>query len=119
MKRIALQTLQGQLKKEISKEDPILPFGPLFSKVFQLRNGSYVKLYDPYFLQHIKQLSPYDIERKIIDAKPVSNVPEIIVPSHAVYNEKNGLFTFRHVRPLNSSARHDILPTMTESGEAS
>ena len=40
------------------------------------------------FLQHIKQLSPYDIERKIIDAKPVSNVPEIIVPSHAVYNEK-------------------------------
>ena len=93
MKKIALQTLQGQLKKEISKEDPILPFGPLFSKVFQLRNGSYVKLYDPYFLQHIKQLSPYDIERKIIDAKPVSNVPEIIVPSHVVYNEKNGLFT--------------------------
>lgn len=93
MQKIALQTLQGQLKKEISKDGAILPFGPAFSRVFQLRNGSYVKLYDSYFLQHIKQISPYDIERKIMEAKPVPNVPEIIVPSHAIYDEKNGLFT--------------------------
>lgn len=92
MKKLSLQTLQGQIKKQIAK-DNALPFGIAFSSVYQLRNGSYLKLYDPYLLKQMKESSPYDIERKIIEAKPVINVPEIVIPSHAVYDEQCGLFT--------------------------
>lgn len=58
--------------------------------VFKLNNGSVLKIYNPDIIELHKNIG-VDIESKILDAKPLKKIPEILVPTSAVYTE-NGKF---------------------------
>lgn len=57
------------------------------SFAFELSNGKILKVYTPFSLAVYNKCN-IKLERKILDAKPLLNVPEIIVPESAVYNDK-------------------------------
>lgn len=54
------------------------------SSVFRLKNGDFLKIFNPEILSLIK--SQYDIEKKIMHARSIANVPEIIIPKTGVYD---------------------------------
>lgn len=54
------------------------------SDVYELRNGSILKVFRPGFLR-LLALMDANIENKILEARPVKNAPEIIVPDKACY----------------------------------
>lgn len=54
------------------------------SDVYELSNGKILKIFTPLLLQ-LYENHDIKIERKIVEAKPIINVPEIIVPETAVY----------------------------------
>ena len=56
------------------------------SFAFELSNGKILKVYTPYSLAVYNKCN-IKLERKILEAKPLQNVPEIIVPESAVYND--------------------------------
>ena len=92
MEKITLQSLQGKIKKHVSKSASYQEYKIDFSNVFQLKDGSFLKIFDANIIQFMKNNSSYDIERKILEAKPVPNVPEILIPTKIVYDEKSHLF---------------------------
>ena len=53
--------------------------------IFQLRNGDILKIFHSFILELYKQ-SNLKLEEKIISAKPIKTVPEIIVPNMAIYS---------------------------------
>lgn len=59
----------------------------LSGEVYLLRSGEYFKKYDSIIRQILN--SDHSLERKITSARPIENVPEIIVPTTAVYNRQN------------------------------
>ncbi len=58
------------------------------SQIFKLDNGSILKIYKPLILMIYKMMG-MSLECKIMQAKPIKNVPEIIVPEIGVYDENN------------------------------
>lgn len=60
------------------------------AKVYELENGSVLKIFSPFILELYRRCN-IQLERKIIEAKPILSVPEIIVPEEAVYNKKDFL----------------------------
>ena len=55
------------------------------ASTYKLGNGSILKIFNPYIFS-VAKLVDIDIERKILDAKPIKSTPEILVPSKAVYS---------------------------------
>ena len=84
MKKIFLQELDSKGAIQIAITDT--------ATIYQLKNGSILKLYNPGVVE-IQKLPGIDIdvERKILSARPVQNSPEILIPEAAVY-DKNGKF---------------------------
>lgn len=79
MKKILLKDIQSQIKKQVSGG---------FINVYMLKNGNYIKFFDPILLLSYKQIG-IDIEQKINDAKIIPNVPEIIIPEASIYDSNN------------------------------
>ena len=59
------------------------------STIFKLKDGEVFKNFNPMYVDLVKACG-VDLESRTLKAKPINNVPEIIVPKRAVYN--NGLF---------------------------
>jgi len=59
------------------------------ARIIDLKNGEVVKIFNMAIFGKLK-LCGYDLEGKILDAKKLESVPEIIVPNKAVY--ENGSF---------------------------
>ena len=78
MKKIILKESDFQHYKIIAEQE--------FSTVFQLKDGSILKLYEPSMLNLQKCLG-FDTEEKILDAVPLKESPEILVPTSAVYTK--------------------------------
>ena len=57
-----------------------------FTKVYKLNDGSILKLFNHQFIELIRH-DNIQIEKKILSAKPIKKVPEIIVPEKAVYSQ--------------------------------
>lgn len=58
------------------------------STVYELSDGKILKVFTPFAL-FIYDSCKIKMERKILEAKPFSNIPEIIVPESAVYSNGN------------------------------
>lgn len=58
------------------------------SQIFKLDNDSILKIYKP-LLMMIYKMMGISLEYKIMQAKPIKNIPEIIVPEIGVYDENN------------------------------
>lgn len=58
------------------------------ANIYQLNDGSILKLFNPMILYFYKNIG-YNLEKKILDAKPLFNIPEIIVPKQIVLDRKN------------------------------
>ena len=57
------------------------------SIIYLLENGTVLKLYNTKLLEMLKRVG-IDHEKKILDAKEITKVPEIITPKKAVYENK-------------------------------
>jgi len=64
-------------------------YGGETSEVYELSDGNILKIFTSFSLLIYNRCN-IKMERKILEAKPFTNVPEIIVPESAVYN--NGSF---------------------------
>jgi len=60
--------------------------------VYQLRNGDYFKSFDASMVSILNRC--VGLEDKIMNAEPIPNVPEIIIPSAGVYDEFNQFVGF-------------------------
>lgn len=76
MQRIEAETLHDKVVKIISDSH--------FSMVYLLKDGRYFKMFNPNFINLLK-LNNCDIEKKILEAKIIDKVPEIIIPDSIVY----------------------------------
>ena len=56
-------------------------------EIYRLQNGNFFKLFNPVLRAILNQ--NYSLERKIMSARPISDVPEIIVPTAGVFNMQN------------------------------
>lgn len=78
--------------KKIYMQDKIIRGAKLINRstcgeVYKLRNGDILKLFSPVILQILNH--DYSLERKIMSAKPIESVPEIITPNRVVLNRQN------------------------------
>lgn len=55
------------------------------SRVFRLNNGDFLKIYSPVIIKQLKQID-ISLEEKIMNAKVLTDIPEIIVPKAGVYD---------------------------------
>jgi len=63
------------------------------ANIYQLKDGSILKLFNPLYL-HLYENIGYDLERKIISAKPIKNIPEIIVPKEVILSQNNKFYGY-------------------------
>jgi len=80
MKIVDLKNMNLNNMKEISVSDTAC--------TYRLSNGSVLKIFNPDLLV-VGKLIDVDFERKILEAKPIKTAPEIVIPTSAVYFEKN------------------------------
>ena len=76
MKTDMFSNIKLKIKKMISAND--------YTIVFLLNDGRYFKTFNPIFIKILKN-NGSDIEKKILSAKKIENVPEIIIPDSIVY----------------------------------
>ncbi len=78
--------------------------------IFQLRNGDILKIFHSFILELYKQ-SNLKLEEKIISAKPIKTVPEIIVPNMAIYsNDEFVGYALKKADGMNYNDYDDKLP---------
>lgn len=77
MKTDMFSNIKLKIKKMISAND--------YTIVFLLNDGRYFKTFNPIFIKILKN-NGSDIEKKILEAKKIENVPEIIIPDSIVYS---------------------------------
>lgn len=78
--------------------------------IFQLRNGDILKIFHSFILELYKQ-SNLKLEEKIISAKPIKTVPEIIVPNMAIYsNDEFVGYALKKADGMNYNDYDDTLP---------
>ena len=75
--------------KKIFMQDKIIRGAKLISRstcgeVYRLKNGDILKFFHPALLQILNH--DHSLEKKIMGAKPIEEVPEIITPNRAVFN---------------------------------
>lgn len=78
MKKVYFEEIEDKVVKLISNNQ--------FSVVYLLKDGRFFKMFNPIFIKLLKN-NGSDIERKILDAKKIDNVPEIIIPESIVYDK--------------------------------
>lgn len=76
MRKDEYKIVKSQIKKIISLNEYII--------VFLLNDGRYFKMFNPLYTQVLLN-NGSDIENKILNAKKIENVPEIIIPDSIVY----------------------------------
>lgn len=76
MRKDEYKIVKSQIKKIISLNEYII--------VFLLNDGRYFKMFNPLYTQVLLN-NGSDIENKILSAKKIENVPEIIIPDSIVY----------------------------------
>lgn len=78
--------------------------------VVKLRDGSVFKMFRPQMLELLK-IAGSDVEEKILDAKPIADSPEIIVPTAAVYDARGTFYgyTMPCARGINYNERDSKL----------
>ena len=59
----------------------------MFGETYLLKSGDYFKLFNQFIRLELN--ADHSLERKIMQAKPILEVPEIIIPSKAVFNMQN------------------------------
>lgn len=83
------------MRKKIFTEKDFIGMTPIVKTesgiVIKLKDGSIIKIFDPNVINMLKFIK-IDIEKKILDAKPIPHSLEIITPTSIVY-DKNGNFT--------------------------
>ena len=79
MYKMYLKDLKPQIKTMIKSS--------LAGGVYRLNNGDFLKIYSPIFKSLLGDARI--LEDKVMDAKPIDSVPEIIVPKCAVYDYPN------------------------------
>lgn len=79
------------------------------ANVYELENGSILKVFSPLVLNLYKSCD-IQLERKIIESKPIINVPEIIVPEEAVYENQEFLgYTSKKAEGIDYNTYDDFL----------
>ena len=79
------------------------------ANVYELENGSILKAFSPLVLNLYKSCD-IQLERKIIESKPIINVPEIIVPEEAVYENQEFLgYTSKKAEGIDYNTYDDFL----------
>ena len=78
MKKVYFKEIENKVVKLISSNQ--------FSTVYLLKDGRFFKMFNPIIVKLLKN-NGSDIERKILDAKKIDNVPEIIIPDSIVYDK--------------------------------
>lgn len=109
MRKIELHSKECQIDHMIVRNEATV--------VFYLKDGSVLKCFDRLFLEIFSELG-MNVEQKILDAKEIAEVPEIIIPDAAVYDSFLG-FTGYKMRPaegidLNS---YDETASLSDRGD--
>lgn len=78
-------------------------------KVLRLNNGSVLKIFDPMVIELSKTVGA-DIEAKILDAVPIKQSPEILVPTAAAYRDDNFIgYTMPMARGIDYNSYYNDL----------
>ncbi len=82
--------------------------------VYNLNDGSILKIFNPNFILQMRG-TIYDVEKKILDAKPILNSPEILVPTSAAYRLDGSFmgYTMKMARGTNC-IQHDSRLTVSQ-----
>ncbi len=80
------------------------------SKVYRLCNGEILKMFNPNILNIYNNVGG-NVEKKILEAEALPNIPEIIIPNKAVYDEKGRFiaYTSSYIEGLNLGQYYDSL----------
>jgi len=80
------------------------------AKVIRLRDGSILKIFNPMMLC-IMKLNGLNMEQKILDAQPIKNSPEILVPTATIYNKQGEFlgYSTNEARGVNYNTYDDNL----------
>lgn len=108
MKKIELHSKECQIDKKIVESEATI--------VFSLKDGSILKCFNRMFLQIFSEIG-MNVEQKILDAKIIEEVPEIIVPDAAVYDNRTGFIGYK-MRPAEGINLNDYDETLTLQGRA-
>ena len=99
MKKIQIDDIKNKVIKQVSGND--------YSLVYLLSDGRYFKMFNPLFLKVLK-VNGSDIERKVLEAKVIENVEEILIPDSIVYGNNYFLgYTIPAALGINSNEYDD------------
>lgn len=77
--------------------------------IFKLKNGDILKIFHPFILNVYKKLD-LKLEEKIVSAKPIETVPEIIVPNKAIYSNNEFIgYTCKEAIGIDYNSYEDTL----------
>ncbi len=80
------------------------------SKVYKLCNGEILKMFNPNILDLYNNIGA-SMEKKILEAELLPDIPEIVIPNKAVYDEKDKFiaYTSNYIEGLNFGQYYDSL----------
>lgn len=82
------------------------------SSIYRLSNGDILKIFSP-LTKQFYLIGGISLEKKILFAKGVQNVPEIVIPNGVVYNDGNFMgYTMEYIDGISYNDKYDRLSSM-------